>query len=63
MTTSQVAKYACDKLDLKPAKGQELSTIKGFVAAHKKFSKQTYSLDSKVVISNGKDAAFEEYVK
>lgn len=62
MTTSQVAKYACDKLDLKPAKGQEYSTIKGYVAAHKKFSKQTYSLDSKPIVSNGKDAAFEKYI-
>lgn len=63
MTADQVAKYACDKLDLKPAKGQEYAAIKGYVAAHKKFSKQTYSLDSKVVVSNGKDAAFEEYLK
>ena len=62
MTTEQVAKYACDKLDLKPAKGQEYATIKGYVAAHKKLSKQTYSLDAKPV-SNGKDAAFEEYLK
>lgn len=63
MTAEQVAKYACDKLDLKPAKGQEYSTIKGYVAAHKKFSRQTYSLDTKPAISNGKDAAFEAYIK
>lgn len=63
MTAEQVAKYACDKLDLKPAKGQEYSTIKGYVAAHKKFSRQTYSLDAKPAISNGKDAAFEAYIK
>lgn len=63
MTTAQVAKYACDKLDLKPVKGQEYSAIKGYVTAHKKFSKQTYSLDSKPIVSNGKDVAFEEYIK
>lgn len=63
MTAEQVAKYACDKLDLKAAKGQEYAAIKGYVAAHKKFSKQTYSLDEKVIVSNGKDAAFEEYIK
>ncbi len=63
MTAEQVAKYACDKLDLKPAKGQEYSTIKGYVAAHRKFSKQTYSLDAKPIVSNGKDAAFEAYIK
>lgn len=61
MSAKQVAKYACDKLDLKASKGQEVSLLRGYLAGHKK-SNVTYSLDNAVVAPE-KDAAFEAYMK
>lgn len=62
MSVKDVAKYACDKLDLKVSKGQEVSVLRGYIAGAKK-NKVTYSLDSAAVMSNGKDAAFDDYIK
>lgn len=61
MTTKEVAKYACDKLDLKVSNGQEVSVLRGYIAGHKK-SEVTYSLDS-AVKTPAKDAAFDAYLK
>lgn len=61
MTTSQVAKYACDKLDLKVSKGQEVSVIRGYIAGHKK-SNVTYSIDNAISSTPKKDEAFERYI-
>ena len=60
MTTSEVAKYACDKLDLKVTNGQEVSVLRGYIAGHKK-TEVTYSLDN-ALKAPGKDEAFERYM-
>lgn len=61
MSTREVAKYACDKLDLKVSNGQEVSVLRGYIAGHKK-SEVTYSLDSAVKTPE-RDSAFEAYLK
>ena len=61
MSAKQVAKYACDKLDLKVTNGQEVSVLRGYIAGHKK-TNVTYSLDN-AVKAPAKDPAFEAYVK
>ena len=61
MSTREVAKYACDKLDLKVSNGQEVSVLRGYIAGHKK-SEVTYSLDN-AVSAPAKDSAFEAYLK
>lgn len=61
MTTKEVAKYACDKLDLKVSNGQEVSVLRGYIAGHKK-SNVTYSLDN-AVIAPQVDTAFDAYIK
>lgn len=61
MSTREVAKYACDKLDLKVSNGQEVSVLRGYIAGHKK-SEVTYSLDN-AVSTPAKDSAFEAYLK
>jgi len=60
MTTSEVAKYACDKLDLKVTNGQEVSVLRGYIAGHKK-NEVTYSLDN-ALKAPAKDEAFERYM-
>lgn len=60
MTINEVAKYACDKLDLKASNGQEVSLLRGYIAGHKK-SNVTYSLDN--AVNPQKDTAFENYLK
>ena len=62
MTARQVAKYACDKLDLRVSNGQEVSVLRGYIAATKKQSKINYSLDS-AVSAPMVDEAFENYLK
>lgn len=62
MTTSEVAKYACDKLDLKVSNGQEVSVLRGYIAASKKQNKVNYSLDSSILAAPAKDEAFERYI-
>ena len=63
MSAKEVAKYACDKLDLKVTNGQEVSVLRGYIAASKKHAKVTYSLDNAVAVPSGSDAAFDDYVK
>jgi len=64
MSTKEVAKYACDKLDLKVSNGQEVSVLRGYIAATKKNqNKVNYSLDSAVSFAPKKDAALEAYMK
>ena len=62
MTAKQVAKYACDKLDLKVSNGQEVSVLRGYIAGAKK-NKVTYSLDNAVSVEKKSDAAFDDYIK
>lgn len=61
MTAREVAKYACDKLDLKVSNGQEVSVLRGYIAGHKK-SNVTYSLDNAVKAPQV-DTAFDAYLK
>ena len=61
MTAKEVAKYACDKLDLKVTNGQEVSVLRGYIAGHKK-SNVTYSLDNAVKAPQV-DTAFDAYIK
>lgn len=62
MTVNEVAKYACDKLDLKVSKGQEVSVLRGYIAGSKR-NKVNYSLDNAVSIAPAKDPAFDRYME
>lgn len=62
MTVSQVAKYACDKLDLKVSKGQEVSVLRGYIAGSKR-NKVNYSLDNAINLAPAKDDAFDRYME
>ena len=61
MTAEAVAKYACDKLDIKVAKGMERAAIIGYLKANKK-QNVTFSLDN-AISAPKTDAAFEAYKK
>lgn len=61
MTAEAVAKYACDKLDIKVAKGMERAAITGYLKANKK-QNVTFSLDN-AISAPKTDAAFEAYKK
>lgn len=61
MTAEAVAKYACDKLDIKVAKGMERAAITGYLEANKK-QNVTFSLDN-AISAPKTDAAFEAYKK
>ena len=61
MSVREVAKYACDKLDLKVSNGQEVSVLRGYIAGHKK-SNVTYSLDNAVKAPQV-DTAFDNFIK
>lgn len=66
MSTKQVAKYACDKLDLKVSNGQEVSVLRGYIAAMKKNASNNvqYSLDSSISLKKPeKDPVLEELLK
>ncbi len=65
MSARQLAKHACDCLDLKPAKGQELTAVNAYLRAYDKYKvNKTYSLDSGFTSKKlEKDKAFEEYIK
>ena len=63
MSTKQVAKYACDKLDIKAEEGQEISAVQGYLKGVEK--QQTVV----VTMKNAQDSAdsssdedFEEYI-
>lgn len=61
MTADAVAKYACDKLDIKVAKGQERAALTGYLKANTK-NTVTYSLDN-AISAPKTDAAIEAYLK
>lgn len=61
MTEKEVARYACDKLDLGAAKGEEISVLKGYLKAAKT-SEIGFSLDSSVR-SSGEDKAINKYLE
>lgn len=63
MSTSEVAKYACDKLDLKVSAGQEVSVLRGYIAATKKQNKVNYSLDNSISVAPKQDAALKAYME
>ena len=61
MTEEQVAKYACDKLDIKDVeKGQHAAVLKGYLKAQKPV--QIVSMDAGLK-SEEKDAGFEAFLK
>lgn len=64
MTANQVAKYACDKLDIKVSARNAKAALKGYLSAvrHNKATK-LYTLDSAIRSSYSEDAAIEEYLK
>lgn len=63
MTLQEVAEYACDKLELGAEKGQEVSTLKGFLKGVKKqkveVSMKAEDSDFNVV----EDKSFDNYIK
>lgn len=61
MTEKEVARYACDKLDLGAAKGEEIAVLKGYLKAAGT-SEVGYSLDSSVR-SRGEDKAISKYLE
>lgn len=61
MTEKEVARYACDKLDLGAAKGEEIAVLKGYLKAVG-VSEIGYSLDSSVR-SRGEDKAISKYLE
>lgn len=62
MTELEIAKYACDKLELAAEQGQEIATIKGYLKGVEKNKKIiTYSQD-KAETANGSDKAFDNFV-
>jgi len=64
MTVDQVAKYACDKLDIPVSAKNAKAALKGYLSAvkHNKATK-LYTLDSAIRNSYSEDAAIEEYLK
>lgn len=61
MTEKEVARYACDKLDLGAAKGEEIAVLKGYLKAAGT-SEVGFSLDSSVR-SRGEDKAISKYLE
>ena len=65
MTELEVAQYACDKLELRAEKGQELATLKGYLKGIAKAPKVTYGY--KTVAADGgiqkEDTEFEKFSK
>lgn len=64
MTELEVAKYACDKLELGAVEGQELATLKGYLKGIAKAPKATFGYKRTVAADNGiqtEDAEFEKF--
>jgi hypothetical protein len=64
MTELEIAKYACDKLDLEVEKGQEISAVKGYLkglakAPKASFGYKTVAADSGIQTT---DAEFEKFI-
>lgn len=62
MTEKEVARYACDKLDLGAAKGEEIAVLKGYLKASR-VSEVGFSLDSSVASNSGPDKAISKYME
>ena len=61
MTTRDVAKYACDKLDIQVQEGQEIATIDGYLAGVKRNNVSiSYKLD---IHETNSDKAFDKFMK
>ena len=62
MTESEVAKYACDKLEISAEKGQEISAIKGYLKGveNKKVEVRIKTEDSDFDVV---DTSFDNYLK
>lgn len=60
-TLDQVAKYACDALDIKVSSKNAKAAIKGYLAGYKKSAKK-YSMDS-AISSNKTNSQIEKYLK
>ena len=64
MTELEIAKYACDKLDLEVEKGQEISAVKGYLKGLAKAPKATFGYKT-VAADSGiqtTDAEFEKFI-
>lgn len=61
MTEKEVARYACDKLDLGAARGEEIAALKGYLKAART-SEVGYSLDNSAR-SSGEDKAILKYLE
>lgn len=65
MTELEIAKYACDKLDLEVEKGQEISAVKGYLKGLAKAPKATFGYKT-VAADSGiekEDPEFEKFSK
>lgn len=62
MTEKEVARYACDKLDLGAGKGEEIAVLKGYLKAAK-LSEIGFSLDSAATKTEGPDKAILKYME
>lgn len=63
MTTEQITKYACDKLDLKPSQGGELSMLEGYLKAAEATKQVTVSLDSALRTECVASEVIQGYIK
>ncbi len=64
MTADQVAKYACDKLDIPVSAKNAKAAIKGYLSAVKqRKATKLYTLDSAIRSGYSEDEAIEEYLK
>lgn len=64
MTADQVAKYACDKLDIKVSAKNARAALKGYLSAvNSNKATKLYTMDSAIRSVSGQDEAIEEYLK
>ena len=64
MTADQVAKYACDKLDIPVSARNAKAALQGYLSAVKqRKATKLYTLDSAIRNAYSEDAAIEEYLK
>lgn len=64
MTADQVAKYACDKLDIPVSEKHAKAALKGYLSAVKqRKATKLYTLDSAIRSGYSEDEAIEEYLK
>ena len=64
MSTKQVAKYACDKLEIEAEEGQEVSAVQGYLKGVEKQQKVVVKINSaQDSINDSSDTDFEEYMQ